>query len=85
MTEQPAVTYGGAETEEFEPGTPAAPAEDPPPVQLAQVLALGLGFVNRAGDLWDALLKVSDTNTAKPALEVVTDVALRAALPLVTD
>jgi hypothetical protein len=37
-------------------------------------------LVARAGDLWDALLKIADSNTARDAIEVVTDVALSAAL-----
>lgn len=48
---------------------------------LAKVIAAGSGLVARAGDLWDALTEIAETNTARPAIEIITDVALTAALP----
>ena len=52
----------------------------PEHIQEAAVAA-GAGLVAKAGDLWDALLACSHSNTARPAIEVITDIALNAALP----
>lgn len=41
------------------------------------------GLIDRAGDLWDALVAMPDSDPAKAAVEIITDVALTAALPLV--
>lgn len=54
------------------------------PATAAAAVAAGAGLVAKAGDLWDALLACSHTNTARPAIEVITDIALNAALPAET-
>ncbi len=65
------------------------PASEPTPADLLATLDpdavraavhAGAMLVGRAGELWAALVEISDANTAKPAIEIVTDVALQAAL-----
>lgn len=85
-TDDPGVTYGGADTEQFNPGTPAPDLDHPiDPAAAAHLYVFGATIVARAGDLWDALTQISHTNTARPAIEIVTDAALKAALPLVAE
>ena len=50
------------------------------PAAIRAAVHAGALLVGRAGDLWEALTAISSTNTARPALEIVTDVALQAAL-----
>lgn len=51
-----------------------------PPEAVASAVSAGALLVAKAGDLWDALLKVADSNTAKPLLDKIVDVALTVAL-----
>ena len=53
---------------------------DPPMAEA--VLAAAAGFVNRAGDLWDAFVAMPSEDPAADAVGIVTDIALTAALPL---
>lgn len=65
------------------------PPDEPDPLaQLLQIVGpegvvratvLGAHLTSRAGDLWDALDQISQANTARAAIEVVTDAALTAA------
>lgn len=69
----------------YAPGIPDGAVEllaalDPP--MAAAVITAAVGIVERAGDLWDALLVCSPSNTARPAIEILTDIALTSALPL---
>lgn len=52
------------------------------PEQAEAVVTLGLGLVMQAGPMWDALNKMSPTNTARPVLDVIVTVALDAGLQL---
>jgi len=52
------------------------------PTQAEAVVSLGLGLVMQAGPMWDALGKMSPTNTARPVLDVIVTVALEAGLQL---
>ena len=52
------------------------------PAQAEAVVTLGLGLVMQAGPMWDALSKMSATNTARPVLDVIVTVALDAGLQL---
>ena len=54
-----------------------------PEIRAAAIVAAA-ALVGRAGDLWTAYGSCSPSNTARPALQILTDVALTAALPLVT-
>ena len=47
---------------------------------VVKAVAAGAGLADRAGELFDALGEVSVQNTARPAIEIVTDIALDAAL-----
>ena len=38
--------------------------------------------IDKAGDLYSALTKMSASNTARPAIDLITDAVLTAALPL---
>lgn len=69
------VTYTGDDGPPA-PGDPELVSAD----DQARAAMAGALLVARAGDLWDALLKIADSNTARDAIEVVTDVALSAAL-----
>ena len=51
-------------------------------VQQRAVVTLGLGLVMQAGPMWDAMNKMSPTNTARPVLDVIVTVALDAGLQL---
>ncbi len=53
-----------------------------PPGQAGKAIALGSLMVDRAGELWDALVEVAPTNTAKPLLDKIVDTALTVALGL---
>lgn len=70
------------------------PGREPPPEPAAAVASLvatlgvdgvvrsavlGADLASKAGDLWDALSAISLANTARPAIEIVTDSALVAA------
>lgn len=73
------------ETEQIDCPIPALvegtdPLADVDPATIRAAVAAGALLVSRAGDLWDALVEIADTNTAKTAIEIVTDVALQAAL-----
>lgn len=57
--------------------------DDPPPPMEQLLQILGEALITRAGDLWDALVAMPDTDPAYPAVEIVTDAVLTAALPLV--
>jgi hypothetical protein len=48
----------------------------------AAILSVAAGLIDHAGDLWDALAAINPANDARPAIEIVTDVALTAALTL---
>lgn len=68
-------------------GLPVAPPPLPiqalaasDPEATSRAVAAGALLVERAGALWDALLEVAPTNTAKPLLDQIVDVALTAAL-----
>lgn len=50
------------------------------PEDQARAAIAGALLVSKAGDLWAALLKIAESNTARDAIEIVTDVALTAAL-----
>lgn len=50
------------------------------PANMARAIAAGALLVSKAGVLWDALLEVAPSNTAKPLLDQIVDVALTAAL-----
>ena len=52
------------------------------PEQAEAVVTLGLGLVIQAGPMWDAMNKMSPTNTARPVLDVIVTVALEAGLQL---
>ena len=52
------------------------------PEQAEAVVTLGLGLVMQAGPMWDAMTKMSPTNTARPVLDVIVTVALDAGLQL---
>ncbi len=52
------------------------------PEQAEAVVTLGLGLVMQAGPMWDAMNKMSPTNTARPVLDVIVTVALEAGLQL---
>lgn len=52
------------------------------PEQAEAVVSLGLGLVMQAGPMWDAMNKMSPTNTARPVLDVIVTVALDAGLQL---
>ena len=52
------------------------------PAQAEAVVTLGLGLVMQAGPMWDAMNKMSPTNTARPVLDVIVTVALDAGLQL---
>ena len=52
------------------------------PEQAEAVVSLGLGLVMQAGPMWDAMNKMSPTNTARPVLDVIVTVALEAGLQL---
>lgn len=51
-----------------------------PADQLAAAVTAGAQFAERAGDLYAALEEIAPTNTARAAVEIVTDIALTAAL-----
>ena len=55
----------------------------PVPMRTA-VLTFAKGMVLGAGDLWDALVEVPVDDPSHDSLEIITDAALTAALPLVT-
>lgn len=55
------------------------------PKEMTAILSLAGNMVNKAGELWDALNNISLSNDARPAIEIVTDAALQAALPLVEE
>lgn len=73
------------EVVETYPGDPVAP--DPLRELVDQLgvegvtrsAVLGADLAGRAGDLWDALAAIAPANTARPAIEIVTDSALTAA------
>lgn len=50
------------------------------PEGLVKVLAVGAGLVQNAGGLWDALIAIPEEDPAYQAVQIVTDVALTAAL-----
>ena len=52
------------------------------PEQAEAVVTLGLGLVMQAGPMWDAMTKMSASNTARPVLDVIVTVALDAGLQL---
>lgn len=52
------------------------------PEQAEAVVSLGLSLVMKAGPMWDAMNKMSPTNTARPVLDVIVTVALDAGLQL---
>ena len=56
-----------------------------PPEQAEAVMSLGLGLIDKAGDLYSALTKMSASNTARPAIDLITDAVLTAALPLLAE
>lgn len=49
-----------------------------PPEHLAWAIAVGATLASRAGDLYAALEDIALSNTARPAIEIVTEVALSA-------
>jgi len=49
-----------------------------PPERLAWAIAVGATLASRAGDLYAALEDIALSNTARPAIEIVTEVALSA-------
>lgn len=51
-----------------------------PPEQATAILDLSTGLIDRAGDLWDALVDIAPGNTAKPFADIVTHEVLTAAL-----
>lgn len=51
-----------------------------PPDQAAAILDLSTGLINRAPELWDALVAINPANTAKPFADIVTHEVLTAAL-----
>ena len=51
-------------------------------VQQRAVVTLGLGLALEAGGLWDDMKKMSASNTARPALDRITRIALEAGLQL---
>ena len=53
-----------------------------PPSDLLMAIRAGAELANKAGPLWEALVGISLQNTARPAIEIVTDIALRAALDM---
>lgn len=53
------------------------------PAWADAVIVLADGLVQEAGPMWDALLEVPPSNTAKPLLDLIVAKALDAALPLV--
>ena len=55
------------------------------PAQAEAVVTLGLGLIDKAGDLYSALAKMSASNTARPAIDLITDAVLTAALPLLAE
>jgi len=54
------------------------------PGQAEAVLTVALGLVSQAGELWDALTAIPSDDPSKPSLDIITSVALEAALPLVS-
>ena len=52
------------------------------PEQAEAVVTLGLGLALEAGGLWDDMKKMSASNTARPALDRITRIALEAGLQL---
>lgn len=52
------------------------------PAKADAVIALAAGLIDQAGPLWDALVGISEANTAKPFAELITDQVLTAALTL---
>lgn len=55
----------------------------PQPMRTA-VLTFAKGMVVGAGDLWDALVEIPVDDPSHASLQIITDAALTAALPLVT-
>jgi len=49
-----------------------------PPERLAWAITVGATLASRAGDLYAALEDIALSNTARPAIEIVTEVALSA-------
>ena len=67
---------------EIPPETAADKLAKLAPEQAEAVVTLGLGLVMQAGPMWDAMNKMSPTNTARPVLDVIVTVALEAGLQL---
>ena len=55
-----------------------------PALQAEAVLTLAIGLVMGAGDLWDASSLVPESNPTKQFVDIITTVALEAALPLIS-
>lgn len=69
--------------DESTPGDPApilAALAAIDPDEARKAVAAGALLVSKAGELWDALTSVAESNTAKPLLDKIVDVALTVAL-----
>jgi len=66
-----------------QPPTVAELLEAMDPAKAKAILEAAGGFVNRAGDLWNAFVEMDPTDQAHDAIGIVTDIALTAALPLI--
>lgn len=53
-----------------------------PPKEMEAVLVLSRQMIYRANDFWDALCGIETENSARTAIEIITDAALQAAIPL---
>lgn len=54
-----------------------------PSKELIAILTLSQKMVYRAGDFWDALCAIEEENSSRAAIEIITDAALEAAIPLI--
>jgi len=75
------VTYTGTDDTTI-PGPPPTQTEallsTIPPEHLEWAITVGATLAYRAGDLYAALEDIAMSNTARPAIEIVTEVALSA-------
>lgn len=62
------------------PDVPVNPLADLDPAAMRAAVMAGAALAARASDLQDALAAIATSNTARPAIRIVTDVALTAAL-----
>lgn len=53
-----------------------------PPAEAAAIVDLSSQLLTQAGPLWEACSQIALTNTARPALELLSATVLVAALPL---